>query len=57
MSTRAFNVYLGRKKIDRVFYKVRPREKLSADDVRRSLIEYDGYDPDIRVHRIARRGS
>ena len=57
MTTRAFNVYLGRKKIDKVFYQVKSREKLTSDDVRKSLIEHDGYDPSIRVHRITRRGS
>lgn len=42
----AFNVYKGRKLIDTVFYSGNTE---TADDVKRSLINHDGYDADIRV--------
>lgn len=48
---RGFNVYLGKKWIDTVFYTVSPEEtiKEAVETVRRSLVEHDGYDPYIRV--------
>jgi hypothetical protein len=50
-SERAFNVFLGRRKIDTVYRDVLPGQTLAeaADDVRRGLVDHDGYDPDIRV--------
>jgi hypothetical protein len=42
----AFNVYKGRKLIDTVFYSGNTE---AADDVKKSLINHDGYDSDIRV--------
>ena len=44
---RAFNVYLRGKLIDTVFYG--DDERVTRDDVRRSLIGHDGYDPAIVV--------
>lgn len=41
----AWNVYVGRKQIDTVFY----TKSCDADYVRRSLINHDGYDYRIRV--------
>lgn len=41
---RAFNVYRGRKLIDTVF-----ATGYDAEDMRRSLIDHDGYPYDIRV--------
>jgi hypothetical protein len=41
---KAFTVYLDGKKIDRVFF-----NSDDTDEVRLSLIEWDGYDPDIEV--------
>lgn len=45
MKTQAFKVFLGRKQIDTVFYS----NKDTREDVRQSLINHDGYDPNIRV--------
>ena len=46
-SSRAFDVYLNRKWIDTVFY---DRDSLvTYDDVKRSLVNHDGYDPNIIV--------
>lgn len=42
----AFNVYKGRKLIDTVFYSGNTE---TADDVKKSLINHDGYAADIRV--------
>lgn len=47
MKHQAFNVYLGTKLIDTVFYG--PSVKVTVDEVRKSLIDHDGYDPRIRV--------
>jgi len=41
---KAFTVYLNGKKIDRVFFR-----SDDAEEVRLSLIEWDGYDPGIVV--------
>jgi hypothetical protein len=41
----AYNVYLGRKLIDTVFGSA-PRDN---EDMRKSLVNHDGYDPSIRV--------
>jgi hypothetical protein len=47
----AWNVYLHGELIDSVFYNERCEGGaiITADDVKRDLIEHDGYDPDIRV--------
>ena len=45
----AFNVFLNGKEIDKVFYTAGH----TADDVRRSLIDHDGYDSAIVVRREA----
>jgi hypothetical protein len=47
----AYNVYLGTKLIDTVFQS----GKSDADEVRRSLINHDGYDRDIRVVKARRK--
>jgi hypothetical protein len=47
MPSNAFNVYLGSKLIDTVF----DSEKDPAE-VKRSLINHDGYDNDIRVVKV-----
>ena len=41
-----FNVYLNGKKIDTVF-----DQSKTADDVRRSLVDHDGYSPEIVVKK------
>ena len=48
--TTAYNVYLGTKLIDTVFQS----GKSDADEVRRSLIDHDGYDHRIRVVKARR---
>ncbi len=50
MAHQAWNVYLNGKLIDTVFCS--PSD--TADDVRRSLIDHDGYDPGITVRRSNR---
>ena len=40
-----FNVYLKSKLIDTVFY----IDSYSKEEVKQSLINHDGYNPDIRV--------
>lgn len=47
MKIQAFKVYLGRKEIDKVFYDAKYKETIES--VKRSLVEHDGYDPNIRV--------
>lgn len=44
---RAFDVFLNRKNIDTVFYS--DTDKITASEVRDSLINHDGYDPNIVV--------
>lgn len=44
---RAFDVYLNGKLIDTVFYS--KNDKTTADEVRDSLVNHDGYDPAIKV--------
>ena len=50
-----FNVYLGKKMIDSVFYSEAALGYVSAKEaaemVRHSLVAHDGYDPGIRVVR------
>ena len=43
----AWNVYIGRRLIDTVFYDA----DCDADYVRRGLVDHDGYDAGIRVCR------
>ena len=45
-----FNVYLNGKLIDTVFYSA--SAKVDADEVKRSLINHDGYDGGIKVVRL-----
>jgi len=47
----AFNVWLSGKMIDTVFYSPNKSETISeqVENVRRSLVNHDGYSPDIRV--------
>jgi hypothetical protein len=42
-----WNVFEGRKHVDSVFYD----PSMGADEVRRSLVNHDGYDPGIVVKR------
>ena len=42
---KAFDVYLNKKLIDTVFY----NDGITAGEVRKSLIDHDGYDPRISV--------
>lgn len=49
-TTAAFDVYLRRKLIDTVFYPSRD----TVDEVKRSLVNHDDYDPDIVVRRRRR---
>lgn len=44
----AFDVTLNRKKIDTVFFD----KSCSAEYVRDSLINHDGYDPNIKVRKV-----
>lgn len=43
----AWDVFLAGKEIDTVFYN--RGSKITADEVRRSLINHDGYDPRITI--------
>lgn len=45
----AFNVYLNGRLIDTVFYSA--GTKITCDEVRRALIDHDGYDSRIVVYR------
>jgi hypothetical protein len=47
---RAFNVYLNGKNIDTVFYS--SGTSVDADEVKRSLINHDGYDSEITVREV-----
>ncbi len=51
--TQAFDVYLNGKCIDTVFYSA--GVKVDRDEVKRSLVNHDGYDPSIIVRK--RRNS
>ncbi len=46
----AFNVYLGSRCIDTVF-----ANGYTAEEMRRSLVDHDGYDPRIRVTKARPR--
>jgi hypothetical protein len=41
----AYNVYLNGKRIDRVHWYI----KTNKEDVKKSLVEHDGYDSEIKV--------
>ncbi len=53
MASAAWDVYLNNKLIDTVFYdaKCDGGATVTADDVRRSLIDHDGYDARIVVQK------
>jgi hypothetical protein len=43
----AWNVSLHRKNIDRVHYDA----DIKKEDVKKSLVEHDGYDPEIKLNK------
>lgn len=45
----AFDVYLNGKEIDTVFYSAKP--PVDSSEVRKSLVEHDGYDSRIIVRK------
>ena len=49
--TYIWNVFLGKRKIDMLFQSLDNGStiKETADEIKRSLINHDGYDPGIRV--------
>lgn len=54
MKSYSFNVYLGKKHIDTVFYgesffKGFTTLKEAKDSIKKSLIDHDGYDPRITI--------
>ena len=51
----AFNVYLKNKRIDTVFYS--NNAKVDKDEVKKSLINHDGYESDIRVTKARKDKS
>lgn len=53
---RAFDVYLGKKNIDTVFYSGNV-SGVDCEEVRRSLIGHDGYDPGIVVKERRRKAD
>lgn len=46
-----FNVTLGKEHVDVVYFS----EKMTADQVKRSLVDHDGYDPRITVKKMEQR--
>ena len=48
-----YDVYLNGKKVDTVFYNAKcdGGALINADDVKRGLIDHDGYDPAIIVRK------
>jgi hypothetical protein len=46
----AFDVYLNGKEIDTVFYSDEP--KVPVEEVKDSLVNHDGYNPNIEVKRV-----
>ena len=52
----AYDVFLWGKEIDTVFYSPCKGGPVPADEVRRSLINHDGYAGDIVVKRRAKNG-
>ena len=51
----AFNVYLKNKRIDTIFYS--KSTKVDREEVRQSLINHDGYEPDIVVTKAKKDKS
>ncbi len=55
--TRAYDVYLDEKLIDTIFFtsqrKGRGAKLENEEEVRRSLVYHDGYDPSIIVREVA----
>jgi hypothetical protein len=47
----AFDVYRGNKVIDTIFYNF--SDNITAEEVRDSLVDHDGYDPRIVVKKVA----
>lgn len=47
MPQRAFDVFQDGKEIDTIFYAV--NDTISAEEVKDSLVNHDGYDPNIEV--------
>jgi hypothetical protein len=45
--TTKWNVSLNRKRIDSVFYNA----DIKKEDVKRSLVEHDGYNPNIKLNK------
>lgn len=54
MKIQAFKVYLGRKEIDKVFYDAKYKE--TVETVKESLVNHDGYNPNIRVVKERSKG-
>lgn len=50
-----FDIYLRGKEIDTVFYGDSPKE--SAEDVKRSLVNHDGYNSNIVVRKRPQKRS
>lgn len=51
----AFNVYLKNKRIDTVFYS--NGVNVDKDEVKKSLVNHDGYEPEIRVTKARKDKS
>jgi hypothetical protein len=49
-----FNVSLNRKNIDTVFYSISGTRAEQEEYVRKSLIDHDGYDANIKVRLVSR---
>lgn len=52
-TTHAYKVKLNGKEIDMVFYAV----KQSKEEIKRSLVDHDSYDPNITIHRVNRKSE
>lgn len=48
----AYNIYLGKKLIDKVFY---INDGRTIEQIKKSLVEHDGYDPNITVTKEKRK--
>ena len=58
--TNTFNVYLNGKHLDTVFYNMKSwkrKDLEDKEDVRRALINHDGYHPNITVRRVWQNAS
>ena len=49
MNLQVFNVFLNDKNIDTVFYG--PNDKVDEKEVKESLVNHDGYPPEIEVEK------